>query len=641
MTASYAWLALVTVLGAPATTPAAKTGPTVAAATPTTPTASTPTASPTAAATTKPTAAKTVPAVTAGSAPKLDLAAAVATAEATLTAAKLPANKYDFDGAIARAAGLDPDRVAAHLDALTAACPTPTEVCTALQPHGELLARLARTLGHLASPRHAASLMRSSQRGSFEASQALDKLLLRAMVDALPGARCEPPTAAELTRTTSELADFMTLRVRAGVLTAEVLTPRERDDLAYFLAAVGSAGREVGAPAEATRANPMNPATPGAQDQRRAELLAQFKAARHAGDLATAVATGKRHLATLGYPAAMDGAADAELAWGGPRHSFVMRDLAELAELTGDLPLAYDLYRRADPGGGMCGTSYWSYWKDQVGGVIRTAERLGDCRPAIAERLLDIDLDDSDTAAPDPMGIGTGRLTAAGFDVPRLFRGAMLTLGRDDEPALRRALEAAPAPLRSAALARLAHRGREDWARRVHAIEGLAATGDLRTLTALLAMLDTLTPGDRRRVAATIGEAARRPEIDPCAPDQGIGFGSWSNVWTRHVPTLARSCKTALTVPQSEALARGLLPLVRHPDESTRNAAIEALGKIAVQSARPTLRKLVKTPPVRPCDDEASCAARSRHETAVDALAALDSAPTDAVWRKYDSKRGR
>ena len=127
MIASHAWLALVTVLGAPATTPAAKAGPTVAAATPTT----------------KPTAAKTAVAA------KVDLVVAVATAEATLTAAKLPANKYDGDGAIARASGLDPDRLAAQLDALSAVCPAPTEVCTALLPHGELQDRLARTLGRL------------------------------------------------------------------------------------------------------------------------------------------------------------------------------------------------------------------------------------------------------------------------------------------------------------------------------------------------------------------------------------------------------------------------------------------------------------------------------------------------------------
>jgi len=488
----------------------------------------------------------------------------------------------------------------------------------------------------------AASLLRSTQRGSFEASQALDELRLRAMVDALPRARCDPPTSAELTRTATELADFMALRVRTGVLTAEVLSSQEREDLAYFLVAVGSAGREVGAPAEATRGDPMNPARPGAPDQLRAALLVQLQAAKHAGDLATAVATGQRYLATLGYPAAMDSAADAEHAWGGPRHSFVMRELAELAELTGDLPLAYDLYRRADPGGGMCGTSYWSFWKNQVGGVIRTAERLGDCRPAIPERLLDIDLDDSnDTAVPDPMGIGTGRLTSAGFDVPRLFRGAMLTLGRDDAPALRRALEAAPTALRSPALARLARRGREDWGRRVYAIEGLAATGDLRTLTALAAMLDTLVPRDQARVAATIGEAAQRPAIDPCAPDQGFGFGSWSNMWTRQVPALGRRCATSLTLAQSRTLARALLPLVEHREESTRNAAIEALGKLAVESVRPTLRKLANTKPGSPCDDEASCALRSRYQTAVDALTTLDQAPTDPVWRKYDRKRGR
>ena len=628
MFASYAWLALVTVLGAPATTPAtpaalstvaasrtaAKPGPAVVAAPPT---AAPPT-------------------------PKVDLTAAVAAAEATLTAAKLPANQRDFDGAITRASGLDPDRLAAQLDAMTAVCAEPTGACQALQPHADLQGRLDRALGRLGAPRHAASLLRSSLRGSFEASQALDELRLRAMVEAVPRARCQPPTADELTLTATDLADFMVVRVRAGVLTAEPLTSNERGDLAYFMVSVGSAGREVGAPAEATRGSPVNPVTPGPPDQLRAALLIQLRAATHAGDLPAALVTGQRYLATLGYPAAMDSAADAEHAWGGPRHSFVMRELAGLAELGGDLYLAYDLYRRADPGGGMCGTSYWSYWKDQVGGVIRTAERLGDCRPAIAERLLDIDLEDSnDTALPDPLGIGTGRLTAAGFDVPRLFRGAMLTLGRDGEAALRRALEAAPAPLRSAALARLARRGREDWGRRVYAIEGLAATGDLRTLTALAALLDTLAPRDQARVAATIGEAAQRPEIDPCAPGWGVGSSSWSNMWSRQVPALGRSCKTSLTLAQSEALARALLPLVEHREQWTGNAAIEALGKIAVRSARPTLRKIAKHKPTRPCEDEASCAPHSRFQAATEALATLDSATTDPMWRKYDPKRGR
>ena len=465
---------------------------------------------------------------------------------------------------------------------------------------------------------------------------------MRAMVEAVPRARCQPPTPDELTRAATELADFMVVRMRTGVLTAEPLTAHEREDLAYFLVSVGSAGPEVGAPAEATRSNPMKPATPGAPDQLRAELLIQLRAATHIGDLAAALATGKRYLATLDYPAAMDSAADAEHAWGGARHSFVMRELAGLAELGGDLFLAHDLYRRANPGGGMCGTSYWSYWKDQVGGVIRTTERLGDCRPAIAERLLDIELNDgNDTDVPDPMGIGTSRLTAAGFDLPRLFRGAMLTLGRADGAALRRALEAAPAPLRSAALARLARRGREDWGRRVYAIEGLAATGDLRTLTALAALLDTLTPRDQARVAATIGEAAQRPWVDPCAPNPRFVFRVRSFGWSRHVPALGLRCEASLTLAQSETLARALLPLVEHHEQRTGNAAIEALGKIAVRFARPTLRKLAKHKPTRPCKDDASCAPHSRFQAAAQALATLDRATTDPVWRKYDPRRGR
>lgn len=580
-----------------------------------------------------------------GSAPPLELA--VTAADAMLRAAKLMPRSYDYDGAIARGSGLDPEVLATRLDALTSACPG---TCETLQAHAELFDRLARALGQLGAPRHAGSLLRAAMRGSFAASQALDDLRMHAMVQALPRARCEPPTVAELTRAATDLADFAVMRVRSGVLTAESLEPHEREDLAYFLAAVADAGREVGGPVEVTRnargvgsppGTPATPATPDPKEPLRTEALAQVQLATRAGDLAGAVAAGRRYLASFGYPAAIDGAADPDQAWGGARHNFVMRDVAELAELTGDITLAHDLFRNADPGGGMCGTSYWSYWKTQVGGVIRTAERLGGCRPVIAERLLDVDVDADDATTPDPEGLGTARLAAAGFDVPRLFRGAMLTLGRDDEDSLRRALEAAPAPLRSAALARLARRGREDWARRVYAIEGTAATGDRRTLTMLAGMLDTLTPADQARVAATIGAAAKRPPFDPCAPDLLGGFSSGSNIWTRPVPALGRRCATSLTLAQSGTLARALLPLVEHRDPQVQGAAIEALGKLAVGATRPTLRKLARTTPRRPCEDEASCVPHYRHQVAVDALAALDAAPGDPVWRKHDGKRGR
>lgn len=566
-----------------------------------------------------------------------DLAGSVTAAESTLTAAGLRPGEPDYDGTRARKSGLDPERLAGHLDVLSAACTDPAATCTALQAHMDLRDRLAHALGELGTLRQAASLQRSSRRGSFAADQALDRLRAQAMIEALPRARCSPPTSAELAAAAAGLADFLVVRVRGGVSTAEPLTPYERADLAYFLVAVGDAGREVGAPAEASSSDPTNP---GTQDAQRSEALARLQADMYAGDLTGSIAAGRRYLATLGYPRPMDRAADADHAWGGARHSFVMRDVAAIAELTGELTLAYDLYRRADPGGGACGTSYWSYWRDQVGGVIRSAERLGDCRPALAERLLDIDLDAHSGDPPDPLGLGTGRLAAAGFDLPRLFRGALLTLGRDDEAKLRAVLAAAPASLRSAALARLARRGSEDWARRVYAIEGMAATGDARTLTALADLLATVAPADQARIATAIGEAGERPPQDPCAPQQGFGGGSWSNVWTRPVPRLARSCKGSLTLAQSEALAQTLLPLALHGDEPVQSAAITALGELAVTSAAPTLRRLARLAPTRPCEDEDSCAALRRHEAAVVAVAALDTAVGDGAWRRRDHQRG-
>ena len=473
-----AWLALATVLAAPVATPATASAP-------------------------KP----------------VDLTASVAAAEATLTAAKLGPGTYDYDGAIARKSGLDPEGLAAQLDALTSVC-TGTGTCQALLPHANLQDRLASALGWLGMTRHAGSLLRSQQRGSFAASQALDRLRTRLMIDALPQASCAPPTATELTRSAAELADFYVMRVRSGVLTPELLTNQERDDLAYFLASVAAAGHEIGAPSEATRSDPSDPArlapptscAPSSSNSSRPPYAPATSLA--------AVATGKRYLATLGYPGKLDGAADAEHAWGGARHSFVMRDVAELAELTGDITLAYDLYRRADPGGGMCGTSYWSYWKTQVGGSIRSAERLGDCRPVIAERLLDIDSRGRQQRGP-------ARPPGPRYRSPRrrrLRRPAAVSRRPADARARRRgrhasSLAAAPAAIKTAGLARLAKRGREDWGRRVYAIEGLAATGDRHTLTALLGLLGTLTPVDQARVVTTIGEAAQRPPHRPVRAD--------------------------------------------------------------------------------------------------------------------------
>src|SRR5262249_6029068 len=111
-----------------------------------------------------------------------------------------------------------------------------------------------------------------------------------------------------------------------------------------------------------------------------------------------------------------------------------------------------------------CGTSVSSYRDGQIEGVIRTVERLRGCRAVATERLFSVD-----RAGP----YGAERLAKSGFDVARLYTGALLTLGRDDAAETQRLLQALPSRAPEA-LARAARLGPEAWATRVRAIAGYA-----------------------------------------------------------------------------------------------------------------------------------------------------------------------
>lgn len=536
----------------------------------------------------------------------------------------------------ARAAGLDAPAIARLLTAMLDACPA--DACPELaDPATDVL---IAALAELGRPADAGLLLRLEARGRFDAERAVERLLTRAMAEAVPKASCTPPTAAEIATARADLAGFVVLRQRHGALRGEAPTAAELADLAYFYAAVGHAAPEVGAAVETSPGGPMQP---GAADPERDRLAAAMQTAMNAGDIPTAARAGHDYLARLGFPGPLDGRAEDTWAWGGARYSYIFRDLARAGEMLGEHALANQLYRRADPGGGMCGTSTSYRWAIQVRGAIRTAEQLGDCRTAVAERLLDVEGNRWSTP-PVAEDYGPARLAAAGFDVPRLFRGALLTLGRDGDPAdLRAALERSPADLRAAALARLARRGPEAWDRRVLAIEGLAATAGRAALPVLSAMLKDVAPPARPRLLAALGAAAERPWSDPCDPDRlGVGGMTISSQWERPIPALGDRCETVLRLPEAGRLAMSLAPWLEDPDPETRRAAAEALGKLGHRAAIPALRARAKDPyspdDVRRCDAPDACRRFFPvREAVAEAIKQIrERSADDASWRRHD-----
>ncbi|WAS97487.1 HEAT repeat domain-containing protein [Nannocystis punicea] len=543
---------------------------------------------------------------------------------------------------LAGAAGLGRADVVHVLEDMVAACNATSCPALAQEP---ATGHLLDTLGEIGLPADAPVLLRLEAIGIYSAERSLEAILTRAMADAVPKARCAPPTRTEVAAARLALADFAVLRRHGGVLRGEAPTSAELDDLAYFFAAVTDAGPVVGGAVEASPGSPLTPAAPDPENDR---LAAAASDARARGDVLGLVQNGRAYLARLGFPGPLQGSAESHWAWGGARYSYVFRDLALGAELLGDPALAGELYRRADPGGGMCGTSVSYRWSEQVRGAIRSAERAGDCRVAVPERLLDVDgpRDMVPKPAPDSMDYGPARLASAGFDVQRMYRGALLTAGRDAEPAeLRAALERTPEPLRSAALARLGRRGSEAWEARVHAIEGLADVAGRAALTELGHILPDLADGPRQRALEAIGAVANRPSWDPCDPNEaGIYLGSFSSQWSRHVASLGERCDTALRLHESAPLARSLTQWLSDEDPGTREAAAVALGKIGHRDALPALRARQRDPYTpdgqRRCD-EAGCRRFFPVREAVrEAIATIrELSAQDARWRRNDRPR--
>lgn len=478
----------------------------------------------------------------------------------------------------ARDAGLTISSVRAAVDQVFAACAEPRSArCEPDDPIAEpLLALFAELGGATAVP----LLSQLSAKGA--ASESLATRALRAEMAASLGS-CTPPDEVEVARERRRLADFAVFEVVAGELRARPLTEAEADDLAYFMAGVRTAGPPVGEGWEGSP--PAAPAPPDPEAaRRRADLLAKMSEARARGELAEVAEAARGYLESLGFPGPLRVHEESEYAWGGARYSYVMRDLAFASEALGDVELARDLYGRANPGGGACGSSVDYRRGEQTLGLIRAAERAGECRDVVAERLLDWDGQSEwfDSAEERARGYGPERLAAAGWDVVRLYRGALSTRNRDLGPAvLLRALEGAAEPLRSEARRRIERAGSEAWEARVRAAEGLADRGGREAIEELVRLLDGATPPLAERTLYALGQMASRPSMGSCDEDAGwLSLGAISNVWSRPVRAFGKDCQTLLTDAEADTLARGVLPFVSHPEAVVGLTAAEALAQI-------------------------------------------------------------
>jgi hypothetical protein len=481
----------------------------------------------------------------------------------------------------ARAAGIDEETLRNLAEDLLAGCLELRERCPGAlitdagydRPTAEVADTLLALLGELGTTDGIPLLLALDARGRHRAGSALTRLLERTWQDDTEASgTCSPPSEEDVAAAAGDLDGFVVLRFRDGRLEAEPPTADERADLAYFLAAVRRSGPAVGEVDPPARRGWTRPGEP---DPERARLREAIEAAGLDGDPHALLDRSLEYLATLGYPEAVRGDAEDEYAWGGARYSFVMRDAARAAELLGELDVAADLYRRAVPGGGACGTSTSSRLQQQIQGLVRSEERRGNGCAVVAERLLVIDGALPDAGEPpEGRGYGLRELAAAGFDLERLYRGALPAIHRD----------APPEEIRSA-IERLDARGPEAWEYRVRAIEGLADTLQAAALPLLRDLARNALPDPRARAVAAIGQLARRPAYDPCG-DRTFGEGWGSSEWSRPIRHLGRSCATLLPAETTAELAAEIGAYLDDPGRDVRRAAIEALESIASPTSR-------------------------------------------------------
>jgi hypothetical protein len=185
-------------------------------------------------------------------------------------------------------------------------------------------------------------------------------------------------------------------------------------------------------------------------------------------------------------------------------------------------------------------------------------------------------------------------LQQAGFDVARLYRGALLTANREAEPDLRAALARVPGRPGADGLARLARRGVEDWARRTRAIPGYADTARAAGLPRLLEIAKRAKDAEQAEAIDAIGQLLEDHGHDPCIPGEHWGFGRGSSALPRDVGNVMTECATRVDALTVRKVVTALSPLAASPSPVVRETLAEALGRMAAVVGRPALGVLAK-----------------------------------------------
>ncbi|MBI5528822.1 MAG: HEAT repeat domain-containing protein [Deltaproteobacteria bacterium] len=476
--------------------------------------------------------------------------------------------------------GFDEDKILQLLEHYHSDCIAPTSSCRDMGAVAKILyALLARHGTPKAFPKIWWFMADSSLAG-----QVATDILTRTMQSNL--AECAPPSNAQIEEEKMALSNFFALRVRNGTLTAETPSSVELSDLAYFYAAIRGAAKEPGS----VEVVHISMEEQDKEDVVLDPLLKRFQASQRQGDLAQSIRLGKEYAQALGYPSGVIGA-NARV---GPssfsgRMAF-LHELALLHEMAGDFGDAATTYRKLPNGQVPPILRDHRDFRVQVEGVIRTEERSGNCGGVVAERLLEI----------DRSAYGTKRLTDAGYDLPRLYRGAIVTMNRDagsDEIA--RAISRGPGSLREKAIERLRRVGPEDWARRVYAIPGLIDVEQRASLPIVLKKIGEATAKNKVVLLVGMGVLTRRPDKDPCKKsrsrplESGELFGC-GGPYTRQIRALGRSCETKFKADEADTLAKTVLKQLKDEDINVRTAAVWVLGGLASPVAKGDLEKLAR-----------------------------------------------
>ncbi|MFO0547973.1 MAG: hypothetical protein U0271_06275 [Polyangiaceae bacterium] len=486
---------------------------------------------------------------------------------------------------------LDPAEVRRVLTAIAADClaesdshdPACTELNAAetdraklLEPLVELLAELAPLTLDDPTP---ALLVRLDTRGSWRSDIGVERIMVRRANASRP--KCSPPEADAIAAADASLSDFFVLDWSGKHPIARVPTATEREDLAYLYAAIGDSSPKVATFVEDRSAQPLPEGHPDLE--KRQKLRERIKKAMLDGDLETHSKTALEYLATLGYPDPMRVREEQDERWGGDGVNYIMRDLARTEELLGHFKSAEALYRRANPGGGMCGTGVEYRFEEQLGGAIRSAESAGDCRATVADRLYAVGRDRYHQYGADV-------LAQSGFDVPRLYRAALATRGREDHATLVNALAASS--FSTQGLARLDDKGEEAWEARIRAVAGFAATAGAAAIPVLLALTDPKETKSVRLDALTyLGLLLEDHGYDPCA--DGFGFGHYGS--GRDIESLMKKCDTHVDRAILDKTAKTLAKqLVNDPDPDLRKALADTLGELGSAAGKQALKELAR-----------------------------------------------